>query len=108
MEKNSVAKTGKKESVKKAGSSTGKGTKRPRTKELLIVGPEIKVNGKTVAGGIQTIMLVPQLPDLAALVGFCRDLHSRLLMAVFPCESPVAKVLALGKDVIPERPKLGR
>lgn len=63
--------------------------KRIRTKELLIMGPEIKVNGKTVAGGIQTASVVVRLPDIPALMDYCREMHSVILARVF--ETPIGE-----------------
>lgn len=73
-----------------AGKPVGKGSapkkkkiRKARAKQLLIAGPEVKVNGKTVAGGIQTVMLVHDPPDMTGLPSFCRQLHSNVLNGVF-------------------------
>ena len=68
---------------------SSKKRERKKLKELLIMGPEIKVNGKSVAGGIHTASMVSRLPDIPSLADYCRELHSAILARVF--ETPIGE-----------------
>lgn len=92
--KDLVKKAGKK-AEKKSSPPKKRGPRKSRAKELVIAGPEIKVNGKSVAGGIQTTMQVSQLPDMSALIDFCRESHSEVLTRVL---SPIGTFSLLAEE----------